>query len=82
MNIHLPHLRVQSQGKNHLGSEEESQNIELLLLQRINGLHCYILQIVKQKHVGLCAKRVEDIPGIVFSSLDPQIVDPPMSVQH
>ena len=82
MNRHLPHLRVQSQGTNHLGSEEESQNIELLPLQQINGLHCYILQIVKQKHVGLCAKRVEDIPEIVFGSLDPQIVDLPMSVQH
>ncbi len=82
MNIHLPHLRVQSQGKNHLGSEEESQNIELLPLQRIDGLHRYILQIVKQKHVGLCAKRVEDIAEIVVCSLDPQIVHPLMSVQH
>ncbi len=82
MNIHLPHLRVQSEGKNHLGSEEESQNIELLPLQQINGLHCYILQIVKQKHIGLCAKRVEDIAEIVVCSLDLQIVDPPMSVQH
>ncbi len=36
MNRHLPHLRVQSQGKNHLGAEEESQNIELLPLQWIN----------------------------------------------
>ncbi len=51
-------VRVHSQGKNHLGFEEESQNIELLPLQWINGLHCYILQIVKQKNVCLCAKRV------------------------
>jgi hypothetical protein len=42
----VPHLRVQSQGKNHLGSEEESHNIELLHLQQINGLHRYILPIV------------------------------------
>jgi hypothetical protein len=54
VNRHLPHLRVQSQEKNHLGSEEESQSIELLPLQQINGHHCYILQIVKQKHVCLC----------------------------
>ncbi len=82
MNIHLPHLRVQSQGKNHLGSEEESQNIELLPLQQIDGLYCYILQIFEQKHIGLHAKRVEDIAEIVVFSLDHQIVDPPMSVQH
>jgi hypothetical protein len=42
---YLPHLRVHSQGLYHLGFEEESQNIELLPLQQINGLHCYTLPI-------------------------------------
>jgi hypothetical protein len=55
----------------------------MLPLQWIDRLHCYhILQIVEQKQVGLCAKRVEDIAEIVVWSLNPQIVDPPMSAQH
>ncbi len=71
VNIHLPHLRVQSQGENHLGSEEESQNIELLPLQWIDWLNSYILQIVEQEHICLCAKRMLDIAEIVDGSLDP-----------
>jgi hypothetical protein len=56
------HLCLQSQGKNHLGSEylyqKESQNIELLPLQQINGLHCYTLPIASQKDVYICAEPV------------------------
>ncbi len=52
MNSHLPDLRVHSQGLNHLGFLEESQNIELLPLQRINGLIATLFQLhSKNTHV-------------------------------
>jgi hypothetical protein len=43
------HLCLQSQGKNHLGSEglyqEQSHNNKLLPYQQLNELHCYTLPI-------------------------------------
>jgi hypothetical protein len=67
VNRHLPHLRVQSQGKNHHGSEEESPNIELLPLQRVNGLLGWEFQF----SVPISGTPI--VSGIPISCLIPKI---------